>query len=520
MSDVKNSSSKNNWKKIYSSLTFILILFSHFTVHSQSSDFIYGRLIDSDSGEEIPFATIMVKDLGKGVISNAQGDFSIPKAIQNQNDTLIISCIGYTSKYVNLKNLKKHELNTIALKVAIISLDEVVIKAKKVKSLSPYKIVKRSIEQIPKNYSQSPFSHVAYYRDYQTKSDNYINLNEALIEVFDDGFNTCDRMDTKIRLLEYKVNHEFERDSTLEINYDNFDRKFIPNARIDPSGGNELTMLMIHDAIRNYEQPAYSFMYIMKEDFLKNHKFKLAKIIKMEDGSFYVIDFKLSNPLYNDNYQAFGQLFINRDTYAIHKLFYSLYNTQKKEKQLIFNAQVEYAKHQDLMYLNYISFSNVFEMPNPKDFAITEILYDSKKNLLFVTFNNPYSPDVVSKLSNYKVKVDNKKVDVKEVVKDSLNNKKISLMLDDVSDFPKITDGDSNRLKIDIKNLTDIEGRILGERTYLNYKQYREMFVQQVQTSWKKKPMSIIDKFLPLKDNNISESTETQDYWMNTPLMK
>lgn len=520
MSDVKNSSSKNNWKKIYSSLTFILILFSHFTVHSQSSDFIYGRLIDSDSGEGIPFATIMVKDLGKGVISNAKGDFSIPKTIQNQNDTLIISCIGYTSKYVNLKNLKKQELNTIALKVAIISLDEVVIKAKKVKSLSPYEIVKRSIEQIPKNYSPSPFSYVAYYRDYQTKSDNYINLNEALIEVFDNGFNTCDRMDSKTRLLEYKVNHEFERDSTLEINYDNFDRKFIPTARIDPSGGNELTMLMIHDAIRNYEQPAYSFMYIMKEDFLINHKFKLAKIINMEGASFYVIDFKLSNPLYDDNYQALGQLFINRDTYAIHKLFYSLYNTQKKEKQLIFNAQVEYTKHKDLMYLNYISFSNVFKMPNPKDFAITDILYNSQKNVLFVTFNNPYSPDVVSKLSNYKVKVDNKKVDVKKVVKDFSNNKKISLVLDDVSDFPKITNNDSNRLKIDIKNLTDTEGRILGERTYLNYKQYREMFVQQVQTSWKEKPMSIIDKFLPLKDNNISESRENLEYWMNTPLMK
>jgi len=519
MSDVKNSSSKNNWEKTYSSLTFILILFLHFTVYSQSSDFIYARLIDSDSGEGIPFATIVVKDLGKGVTSNAQGDFLIPKTIQNQNDTLIITCIGYTSKHVSLKNLKKQELNTIALKVAIISLNEVVIKAKKINSLSPYEIVKKSIEQIPTNYSQSPFSYVAYYRDYQTKSDNYINLNEALIQVFDDGFNTCDRTDSKIRLLEYKVNHEFERDSSLEINYDNFDRKFIPTAHIDPSGGNELTMLMIHDAIRNYEQPAYSFMNIMKKDFLINHNFKLEKIINMEGAFFYVIDFKLSNPLYNEDYQVFGQLVINSETYAIHKLFYSLYNTQKKEKQLIFKAQVEYAKHQDLMYLNYISFSNVFKMPNPKDFAITDILYNSKKNVLFVTFNNPYSPDEVSKLSNYKVKIDNKKVDVKEVIF-LLNKHKISLVLDDVSDFSKITNGDSNRLMIDIKNLTDTEGRILGERTYLNYMQYREIFVQQVHTSWKEKPNSVIDKFLPLKDNNISKSTETLEYWMNTPLMK
>ncbi|MBN2820568.1 MAG: carboxypeptidase-like regulatory domain-containing protein [Bacteroidales bacterium] len=519
MTDLKNASIKINWGKTYSFLTFILVLFSHFTVYSQSSDFIYGRLIDTDSGEGIPFATIMVKDLGKGVISNAQGDFIIPKTIQNQNDTLIISCMGYTSKYVNLKNLKKQELNTIALKVAVILLDEVVIKAKKrVKSLSPSEIVKKSIEQIPKNYSRSPFSYVAYYRDYQTKSDNYINLNEALIEVFDNGFNTCDRTDSKVRLLKYKVNQEFERDSTLEINYDNYNRKFLPYARIDPSGGNELTMLMIHDAIRNYEQPAYSFMYKMKDDFLINHKFTLAKIIEMEGGSFYVIDFKLSNPQYDDNYQVFGQMFINRDTYAIYKLFYSLYNTQNNEKQLIFNAQVEYVKHDNLMYLNYISFSNVFKMPNPKDFVITDILYNSKKNMLLVTFNNPYLSDVALKLSNYKVKIDNKRVDVKMVINDT--RKTICLKLDDVSAFPKITNNDSNRIKIEIKNLTDIEGRILGVRTYLNYKQYRELFVQQVQTSWKEKPMSIIDKFLPLRDNNIPEFAETLEYWMNTPLMK
>ncbi len=519
MTNFKSASIKINWGKTYRLLPFILVLFLHFTVYAQSSDFIYGRLIDADSGEGIPFATIMVKDLGKGVISNAQGDFIIPETIQNQNDTLLISCMGYATKFVNLKNLKKQELNTIVLKVAVISLDEVVVKAKKrEKSLSPFRIVKKSIKQIPNNYSRSPFSYVAYYRDYQTKLDNYINLNEALIEVFDRGFNTCDRTDSKVRLLEYKVNQEFERDSSLEINYDNINRKFLPYAIIDPSGGNELTMLMIHDAIRNYEQPAYSFMYTMKDDFLVNHKFTSAKVVEMEGGSFYVIDFKLSNPQYEDDYEVFGQMFIHRDTYAIYKLFYSLYNTQKEEKQLIFNAQVEYVKYDSLMYLNYISFSNVFKMPNPKDFVITDILYNTTKNTLLVTFSNPYSPDVAMDLSKYKVKVDHKRVDVKRVIKDTPNT--LCLQLDDVSAFPKITNHDANRIKVDIKNLTDIEGRILGVRSYLNHKQYRELFVQQVQTSWKEKPMFVMDKFLPLRDNNISEFTDTLEYWMNTPLMK
>ncbi|MRT94869.1 carboxypeptidase-like regulatory domain-containing protein [Ancylomarina sp. 16SWW S1-10-2] len=520
MTDFKNYSGKNNRKNIIRFLTFILILFSYVTAQSQPSESIYGRLVDSNNGDGIPFATILVKDLGKGVISNAQGGFSIPKIIQNHNDTLIISCIGYKSRFVDLKSLNRQELNIINLNIAITELDEVMIKAnKKIKFQSPYKIVKRSIGQIPTNYPNTPFSYIAYYRDYQKKSDTYINLNEALIENLDYGFHTCDQRDSKVRLLEYKVDSSFERDSNLEINYDNFDRKFIPDAHINPFGGNELTMLMIHDAIRNYEHSTYSFMYIMKESFLKNHRFDLTKVIEIEGGSLFVIDFKSKKTINDNSYQAIGQIFINRDTYAIHKLLYSLYKTQKKEKQLIFNTNVEYAKKQDLMYLNYISFNNVFKIPNPKDFATKEIVYNLKNKSISVKFNNPYSPIGILRRSNYKVKIDNKKVRINKIVQDSINNK-VHIILDNITDFPEIKENDSTRLKIDFKNLTDIDGRKLNHRTYLTYNQYRELFVQQVHTNGKEKSISFIDKFLPLKDNSTSEYIEPMEYWMNTPLKK
>jgi len=518
MSDFKNYSNKSNMNNINRFLVFILLLFSYVTVQSQSSEYIYGRLVDSNNGNGIPFATILVKELEKGVISNAQGGFSIPKIIQNQNDTLIISCIGYKSRFVNFKSLNNQELNTIKLDIAITELDEVVIKAnKKIKSQSPYKIVKRAIEQIPTNYPNTPFSYIAYYRDYQMKSDTYINLNEALIENLDYGFHTCDQKYSKIRLLEYKVDSSFERDSNLEINYDNLDRKFIPDAHIHPYGGNELTMLMIHDAIRNYEYSTYSFMYIMKEDFLRNHRFDQTKVIEIEGGSLFVIDFKSRKTINDIRYQAIGQIFINRDTYAIHKLLYSIYRTQEEEKPLIFNVNIEYAKKQDLMYLNYLSFNNVFKIPNPKDFATKEIVYNMKSRSISVKFNNPYSPIGILSRSNYKVKIDNKKVRINKIVQDSTNNKKVYIELDNITDFPEIQENDSTRLQVDFKNLTDIDGRKLNHRTYLTYNQYRELFVQQVHTNGKEKSMHYVNKFLPLKDNSISEYMDSIEYWMNTP---
>ena len=62
---------------------------------------------------------------------------------------------------------------------------------------------------------------VICYREYQLKDSQYVNLNEAIIEVLDDGFDTDDFKNSRIKLFEYRMNHYFPRDKTKEIFYDN-----------------------------------------------------------------------------------------------------------------------------------------------------------------------------------------------------------------------------------------------------------------------------------------------------------
>jgi len=140
------------------------------------------------------------------------------------------------------------------------------------RTLTAYKIIELAIQNIPHNYPTHPFSYAAYYRDYQKEENEYLNLNEGIVGIFDEGFDTNDFRSTKIKLYQYRRNSDFRRDSMTAIAYDNnslHGNKFIPTATVFPYGGNELSMLMAHDAIRNNKVDSYSFVNVFDTDFLK-----------------------------------------------------------------------------------------------------------------------------------------------------------------------------------------------------------------------------------------------------------
>ena len=142
--------------------------------------------------------------------------------------------------------------------------------------MSAARIVDRAIKNIVLNYPTTPFKAVGYYRDFQRNDTKYINLNEAIFEVWDQGFGALDHETTKNRILENKRNLDFPIDTITEKPYEyNGKRKIIPGAYLDNYGGNEFTILRLHDAIRNNSINAFDYVNVFKSDFLKNHNFKL-----------------------------------------------------------------------------------------------------------------------------------------------------------------------------------------------------------------------------------------------------
>lgn len=513
---------------LFQSALFIILVGILNLSHAQTGNgIIRGKIIDSQSALPLPFASIKIKSKMMGVVSNSDGDFQIPLKYKTLDDSIVISCIGYTTTTLSFNDLNENSINNIKVNPSVRSLDEVIITTKK--RMSPAKVLSMAIENIKNNYPHVPFSYIAYYRDYQLLDTSYINLNEAIVEVFDEGFQTNDLITTKILLYEYKINTDFPRDTSTSIPYDNKPGKFghgknkyIPNAVLSPLGGNELSILRVHDAIRNNNQFSYSFINVFIQDFEKNHFLKMEKDVNLDTISLYCISFESKYSVSGPRNFSKGRLYIEKGKFAIHKIEYATYNKTMKETQLMYEIQTEYSRTGPFMHLNYISFANQFKTQNDTDFKVIEILYNKEKNAFVLDFNTIPEKKSVLDTGNYEFMIDNHHLQVLNA--QLKGERQVYLFLDETSRsyLGENFESMSSKLKLNVKNVRDVDNRELDRITGSTLFQFRELFVQKLM------PNRILPINTPLVNKNTPLSLSISDpskeaisnFWMNSPLKK
>lgn len=378
----------------------VIIFLCPLLLFTQKKNFIHGILLDAGTKEPVVFATIKLKNEGLGIISNLDGSFKIPRAFYGQGRFLEISSMGYETKNIETTSLKIDSANTIFLNVGIRQLKEVVLTSQGKERLSARKIINRALKRIPENYPRDSFSLIGYYRDYQLHKDEYLNFNEAIVQIIDKGFQSDHFKETEYSLLSYVVNNEFKVDSFAAKPYDYSNKdKFVPNVVLSSRNkANELVNLCIHDAIRNYNTEAYSFIGVLAKDFIGAHRFTLLPNTSYGDEIVYKIDIKKKIYFYSVE----GAIYIDRDDYSIRKLEYSLYGMRPKTSQhgfdeiydkgkneLLFEVVVEYLEENDKMFLNYISLHNKFILLRPPKFKIERITLHEEEGLVEVGLNAP-----------------------------------------------------------------------------------------------------------------------------------
>ncbi len=495
-----------------------------------------GILLDSITREAVPFATIRIQGKATGVISNMDGGFQIPEKFRGLGDTLLISSMGYNSMVVPLLSLSPREINVLKLSPGVVALQEAILKASRKKPLTPRQIVQKAIESIPANYPLEPFSTIGYYRDYQLNKEQYLNLNEAIFEVFDQGFDALNYETTKVRIYDYKQNPDFERD-TLALkpyDYEHFG-KVIDNAYLSDYGGNEFTILQVHNALRNHQVASYSFVDKLDTDLLANHVFYKDPDSFFDGEQLFVIRFQSNFP----NYDAYGKLYISKTDFAIHQMDYALYddrnrlpgsarNSRGTRQPLIFEVKTAYKREAGNMFLNYISFHNNFKIWVTPVFRVEDISIDPFEGYFAITFNQVYQMDQARELSNYTIKYQGQKLKFRRA---EMRNGKILLfpqaaetqsaeMFNAIRAAAK-EDGDlKDLLTVEVQGIHDIAGNLINEWTTKDYQQYREFFVQEVKTRIAIPGDTIfMDKDKPIfKDQPIIKPLNFSDYWMNTPL--
>ncbi|MEM7371589.1 MAG: carboxypeptidase-like regulatory domain-containing protein [Bacteroidota bacterium] len=166
-------------KTSIASCIFLALLVSSL---SAQSVLISGQLLDKDTDEAIPYASLRVAGTGVGTVSNILGEFSLSIPISSIHQRLQISCLGYADQEIPLSSFREAEKKIILLKEQTFTLDEVVIYSTDV---TAKELLELAFEHVKDNYPQKGYLLNTFYRHYCKEGNVYGRLIEAAIDLYD-----------------------------------------------------------------------------------------------------------------------------------------------------------------------------------------------------------------------------------------------------------------------------------------------------------------------------------------------
>ncbi len=144
------------------------------TATATAQHIIEGKIVDAETGNPVPFASVGILGTSKGTSSNLNGEFSLSVT---GVVTLKITCIGYESFQISTSE----NIQSIQLKPNATQLGEVYVLSK---AVNPKKVVRKAFNHIADNYIHQPFLQKYFYRHYCKDDSVYGRLIEASVDVW------------------------------------------------------------------------------------------------------------------------------------------------------------------------------------------------------------------------------------------------------------------------------------------------------------------------------------------------
>ena len=197
--------------KSIKNLTLVLLLFFSSFVFSQKE--LKNKIVDFVSQLPIESASIYVKNTTIGTVSNSDGKFLLLVAKEFENDTLIISSIGYKSFKTAVKDFD----NTfdIFLEEDVASLDEIVLVAE-TRPKTGNDIVLKALERLPRNMPDSVYLQKGFLRHKERNKKEFKWLIESAITLYDSSYDSNAAQTIKINVDQVRKSYDLrEVDSLL-----------------------------------------------------------------------------------------------------------------------------------------------------------------------------------------------------------------------------------------------------------------------------------------------------------------
>lgn len=310
-------------------LLFILLVALPDFALAQTST-VSAKIVDAETNEPLSFASITIKGVPIGTISNEQGEFDFHFPRQYELDILVVSMLGYENFEAPAWTMLSDTLTAIRLQKSSIELQEIVVSD----TLRGGDILRIALSRVEQNYPMQPFMMDGFYRDVKKVGGTYISLLEAAVKIFDDNYEAPRNMlklRERVRLVEVRQSLGYESKFTKYFDQENL-----------------LEDLLLHNSVR--------YRHIEESD-------ELFAAIKREKNSLFD-----GREVYEISYSDDGNLkvFIDREDFAIVHLEHedpgsSDPMTKKKNlvsKRGVLKKSLDFRRINGKMYLSFITMTS------------------------------------------------------------------------------------------------------------------------------------------------------------------
>lgn len=137
-----------------------------------------GQIIDAETKEPIPYATLLIKNTIYGVQSDQQGQYILELPVGYENDSISVKSLSYLEKVFAVRQMNKQK--TIQLKLNSQLLDEVIIYP-----VNPDEILKLATENYNKNH-KTTHSDVqqCFTRELFFEKGKCLRIGESIVDIY------------------------------------------------------------------------------------------------------------------------------------------------------------------------------------------------------------------------------------------------------------------------------------------------------------------------------------------------
>lgn len=347
-------------------------------------------VINEETQEPVPFATISFPELQYGFSTNANGQFRL-----NINPTMaprkiVISSIGFEPYESTLGQLQKSKDRSILLNPKVIVLEEILIKAE---AETPQDIIKSAEKNLKTFLGQDPYYLFAFYKEVIKRNNEYAGYTEAYGVFHISGYHPV--YNRKNRLFSYDL-----------AQWKNIRRsKYLLNSECDDS---KPRLLEIDKVVKAKSEYLYNGPFSkLRSEF----RFTIDSVTSYQGQDVFIIGF---TPSQSDQVSYRGSAYVKADDYALLKLEIweqdagRIFYDDCKIPQVTAHFSINYVKVGEKYYLNNLFLSTQYQHDNVpieetieiaggefRDSKVTRF-NEAQRMIIFKEMTNPdivYEPD-------------------------------------------------------------------------------------------------------------------------------